>query len=428
MSTVAVERGEVHDVVGVGFGPSNLALAIAFAERPAADRPRAVFLERQPSFGWHRGMMLPDATMQVSFLKDLVTLRNPVSRYSFLSYLHDRGRLVDFVNQGSRFPSRAEFHDYLGWAQAGVQANVDYGTELVDVRPVMRGGIVRWWDAVARHVSGDEVVYRARNVVLAAGITPNMPHGTVRSDRIWHSADFLHRLGELTDRPATRFAVIGAGQSAAEITGYLHQRFAEAEVYAIMSRYGYSRADDSAFANRVFDPHTVDEFFHAPPEVARKFYSYHGNTNYSVVDDDLIAELYRRHYQEKVHGRQRLHFVNLAEVTSVDPADDQVTLKVQSLATNVVRELHVDVVVHATGYRPMDPVRLLNTAAGYCQADENGQLRVRRDYRVVTKPDVHAGIYLQGGTEYTHGLSASLLSNVAVRAGEIAASVSTRRP
>ncbi|MBQ3659658.1 MAG: PDZ domain-containing protein, partial [Bacteroidales bacterium] len=39
--------------------------------------------------------------MQVSYLKDLATLRNPRSGFSFVSYLHDRGRLVDFINYGS---------------------------------------------------------------------------------------------------------------------------------------------------------------------------------------------------------------------------------------------------------------------------------------------------------------------------------------
>ncbi|MGH3486991.1 MAG: L-lysine 6-monooxygenase, partial [Actinopolymorphaceae bacterium] len=49
--------------------------------------------------------------------------------------------------------------------------------------------------------------------------------------------------------------------------------------------------------------------------------------------------------------------------------------------------------------------------------------RVGRDYRVVTAPEVRGGIYLQGGTEHTHGITSSLLSNTAVRAGEILASV-----
>src|SRR5581483_10624347 len=92
------------DVFGVGFGPSNLALAIALAEHNARRPDRALtarFAERQERFGWHRGMLIEDATMQVSFLKDLVTPRNPVSPFSFLTYLHARGRLIDFINYGS---------------------------------------------------------------------------------------------------------------------------------------------------------------------------------------------------------------------------------------------------------------------------------------------------------------------------------------
>jgi len=89
----------IHDVVGVGFGPSNLALAIALAEGAGdAGGVSARFVERQPRFGWHRGMLLEDATMQISYLKDLVTLRDPRSRFSFLSYLHAHDRLPDFIN------------------------------------------------------------------------------------------------------------------------------------------------------------------------------------------------------------------------------------------------------------------------------------------------------------------------------------------
>ncbi len=88
--------------------------------------------------------------------------------------------------------------------------------------------------------------------------------------------------------------MVGAGQSAAETTALLHSRFPDAEVCAVFSRYGYSPADDSPFANRVFDPAVVDEFYGAPPEVRKQILDYHANTNYSVVDLDLIEELYRR--------------------------------------------------------------------------------------------------------------------------------------
>lgn len=140
---------EVLDVVGVGFGPSNVGVAIAVLEHnasvPAGRRLTARFVERQESFGWHRGMLLEDATMQVSYLKDLVTLRNPSSSFTFLSYLHDRDRLADFINYGSSFPTRREFHDYLEWAagraeqlgrSAGGNVGVDYGREVVEVLPI----------------------------------------------------------------------------------------------------------------------------------------------------------------------------------------------------------------------------------------------------------------------------------------------------
>src|SRR5689334_24998717 len=126
------------DVVGIGFGPSNLAMAIAVAEHNDAlgpdSRVRARFLERQAAFGWHRGMLIDDATMQVSFLKDLVTLRNPTSEFSFLAYLHSQGRLIDFINHKSLFPLRVEFHDYLEWAAARFSELVRYGHEVAEIR------------------------------------------------------------------------------------------------------------------------------------------------------------------------------------------------------------------------------------------------------------------------------------------------------
>ncbi|MBM4575483.1 SidA/IucD/PvdA family monooxygenase, partial [Rhodococcus hoagii] len=108
---------ETLDLIGIGFGPSNLALAIAIEEHNAdcapADRVRARFFEKQQAFGWHQGMVLDGATMQIAFPKDLVTFRNPRSGYTFFSYLHERGRLVDFVNHQTFFPTRVEFQDYL---------------------------------------------------------------------------------------------------------------------------------------------------------------------------------------------------------------------------------------------------------------------------------------------------------------------------
>ncbi|MGI5132087.1 lysine N(6)-hydroxylase/L-ornithine N(5)-oxygenase family protein [Pseudonocardia sp. CA-107938] len=413
--------GPVHDLVGIGFGPSNLGLAIALEEQAAPLSVR--FVERQEAFGWHRGMLLEDATMQISFLKDLVTLRDPTSSFSFLSYLKDRGRLVDFINYGSAFPTRLEFHDYLEWSAARFADRVDYATSVERVAAVPDDPSV-----VDVHTSAGTVL-RTRNVVLATGLQPHLPDGVRTGERVWHSRDLLTRIGSVTD--PRRVIVVGAGQSAAETVDHLHRTFPDAEVCAVFSRYGYSPADDSSFANRVFDPDAVDDFFDAPADVKDLILGYHANTNYSVVDPELIESLYRRHYHEKVSGHERLRFLNVSRVADAVPVGDAtgepvVDLVIESLLDGRREVVTADLVVYATGYRPSDPRQLLGGLVDSCVRDEAGRLDIGRDYRVRTAAELTAGIYLQGPTERTHGLSSTLLSNVAVRAGEIAASIVAR--
>ncbi|MGH3669873.1 MAG: lysine N(6)-hydroxylase/L-ornithine N(5)-oxygenase family protein [Pseudonocardiaceae bacterium] len=419
-----------YDVVGVGFGPSNLALAIAIDEFnqsvSARQRLLARFVERQPRFGWHRGMLLEDAMMQVSFLKDLVTLRNPASSFSFLSYLHSRGRLVDFINYASTFPTRIEFHDYLEWAAARFVAQVAYHSEAIGITPVRppgAGEAAACVDVVSNRSGGDVFRLRARNIVLATGLQPNIPDEVVLSDRVWHNRDLLTRVAALGAARPQRLVVVGAGQSAAETVDYLHRRFPSATVCAVFARYGYSPADDSSFANRVFDPAAVDDFYTAPESVKGLILGYHANTNYSVVDSELIEQLYHKHYQEKVTGAERLQFFNVSRITRLDDRADCVELVVESMVDGERELLVADAVVYATGYRPSDPSELLGDLVTVCERDGQGRFVIGRDYRIATGSQVHAGIYVQGATEHTHGISSTLLSNVAVRAGEIVAAV-----
>ncbi|REF00052.1 lysine N(6)-hydroxylase/L-ornithine N(5)-oxygenase family protein [Thermomonospora umbrina] len=417
----------VHDLVGIGFGPSNLALAIALREHAAGgEGPDAVFFERQAAFGWHRGMLIDGATMQVSFLKDLATMRNPASEFSFLHYLKARGRLVDFINHKTMFPSRAEFHDYLEWAAASFSDQVEYGSEVVAVRPVPGDGPVDAVEVVVRHggCSDELVTRRTRNLVIASGLEPVLPKGVVSTDRVWHSSELLHRTPGLRD--PRRLLVVGAGQSAAETTDHLHRTFPTAEICSIFTKYGYTPADDSSFANRIFDPAAVDHFYAAPEDVKRMLLDYHHSTNYSVVDLDLIDELYRRSYQEQVTGERRLRFLNASRLVESRADRDGVRATVEFLPTGERTTLEADAVVYATGYRTGDPAALLGEVAEHCLRRPEGGLRVERDYRIATTDDVRCGIYLQGATEDSHGITSTLLSNTAVRVGEIVASIAAR--
>ncbi|SCL25267.1 lysine N(6)-hydroxylase/L-ornithine N(5)-oxygenase family protein [Micromonospora inyonensis] len=427
------EAEDVADVVGVGFGPANLALAVAIhehnARHPDAVAVRAAFVERQSQFGWHPGMLLEGATMQVSFLKDLVTMRDPGSRFTFLRYLHEHGRLPDFINQKSFFPTRIEFHDYLRWCAAAVDDMVTYGETAVAIRPAASGtGPVDHLDVVMSCADGGQRVLRARNVVVSTGLRPRLPSGVTAGARVWHNRDLLFRVRDLDVRRHRRFTVVGAGQSAAETAEYLHRTFPDAEVCAVFTRYGYSPADDSPFANRIFDPAAVDDFYTAPEDVKQALLGYHGNTNYSVVDSDLIEQLYRIVYQEKVAGVQRLRILNTTALESADESDAGVRCVLRSLTTGERYPLDSDAVVLATGYHPGDPRELLGALADECTTDTLGRLRIGRDHRVLTSRWIRAGLYLQGaGTEHSHGLTASLLSTLAVRSGEICDSLVQRR-
>lgn len=52
-----------------------------------------------------------------------------------------------------------------------------------------------------------------------------------------------------------------------------------------------------------------------------------------------------------------------------------------------------------------------------------GDFEVMRDYRIKSSSDFKPTIFIQGGSEQTHGLSDTLLSVTAVRAGEIVESL-----
>jgi L-ornithine N5-oxygenase len=406
-----------HDLVGIGFGPANLSLAIAVHEhnRTAGVPLSAVFLEKKPSFGWHTGMLLDNARMQISFLKDLVTLRSPTSDFSFVSFLAEQDRLIDFINHQSLFPSRAEFHRYLEWAANRVADAVRYGSTVSDVRPRYEGADV----TAVEVVTAEGHRYRARNVVVATGLRPVLPPSVTESDRIWHNARLLARLHEEPGRSATRFMVVGAGQSAAETVAHLHSQVPGATIYAVFSRFGYTPADDTPFANGIFDPESVAAFYDSSPEVKEMLTGYHRNTNYSVVDRELIHELYRRAYEEKVSGERRLRMLNASRIASVEQTGHEVRVQLTHLPSGTVTPVAVDALVYATGYGPAEPVGVLGSAADLCKRDSEDRLRMAADYRVLTAANVRCGIYVQGATEHSHGLASTLLSNTAVRAGGI---------
>lgn len=107
---------EVIDLAGIGIGPANLSLA-ALAQ-PYPKKITAKFFERSGEFQWHSGMMVPEAMLQVHYLKDLVSLVDPSNPFSFLAYLAKKKQLLSFINANFDQVLRREFNQYYRWASS----------------------------------------------------------------------------------------------------------------------------------------------------------------------------------------------------------------------------------------------------------------------------------------------------------------------
>ncbi len=114
-----------------------------------------------------------------------------------------------------------------------------YGSDRARTRLAMSfAGQVQSMRLLARSevYSADPVVYRTRNLVFWMGLEPRLPDGMTVSGRIWHNHNLLADVDRIAESSPTRFVVVGAGQSAAETTAFLHRRFPAAEVCSVFSR------------------------------------------------------------------------------------------------------------------------------------------------------------------------------------------------
>lgn len=256
------DPNEVHDLVCVGFGPASLAVAVALHDAIAAKtqlfedqgrQPKVLFLEKQDRFSWHAGMLLPGAKMQISFIKDMATLRDPRSHFTFLNYLHRAGRLVEFTNLSTFLPSRVEYEDYLRWCASHFDDVVQYQREVVSVSPDRKAADsakpVQTFTVTSRDVNTGQVsTVQARHVLIAVGGQPLIPYSLPASHpRVIHSSRYAHLVPQILKSSTApyRVAVVGAGQSAAEIFNNVQQLYPNSRTSLIMRSEFIKPSDDS---------------------------------------------------------------------------------------------------------------------------------------------------------------------------------------
>ena len=418
-----------HDLIGIGFGPSNLALAIALQERAEQGGKAfdALFLERQPDYNWHGNTLVAQSELQISFLKDLVTLRNPSSRFSFVNYLKAHGRLVDFINLGTFYPCRMEYNDYLRWVAVQFAGQSRYGEQVLRVEPVVEAdGRVQRLNVISQNQQGREVSRQTRSVIVSTGGTPKIPPafaGFKDDPRVFHHARYLSAMAtQACNRgESMRIAVVGAGQSAAEAFIDLSDNYPNVQVDMILRAAVLKPADDSPFVNEIFGPDYTDLVFNQPETERERLIREYHNTNYSVVDLDLIERIYAILYRQKVSGIERHAFLCRRMIESASDVDGRVQLQLRDLATGSTEARRYDAVILATGYERRSHRELLAPLKDYLD-----DFRVDRDYQLLARPELETPVFIQGFSQHSHGLSDTLLSVLPARSGEIAAALEQR--
>jgi L-ornithine N5-oxygenase len=411
----------LYDVLGVGFGPANVALAIALEE--GMPGTAALFLEAQRDPVWQRGMLLDGSNIQNHPCRDLVSLRNPRSRYTFINYLFEEGRLLEHLNLPVEFPLRKEYAQYISWTTGHMAYMAEFGAPVRDIR------LTRHQHAMIYTVrTAGSACRHGRSLVLAPGRTPYVPapFDTVSSPRVVHLTQYLNCLETLATA-LTSVAVIGGSQSAVELMLDLAKRFPRARITTYVRSFGLRLKDTSPFSEEGFFPDFTTYYHRASRASKHELDTYLRLTNYSSADDDVLKELYLLLYEERLEGRQRLSVRGNRQVYSVRTTDSGVDLGIAELHTGARERDTVDLVVLATGFRDLGPgphqepyPPLLAGIVDRFRFDADGYLVVGDDYRLAAHDDGTPPLFLNGLCESSHGIGDSgSFSLLSVRAAVI---------
>ena len=399
---------DIYDILGVGIGPFNLGLAALLEPISGV---KALFLEQKPEFIWHSGLLIEGSTIQVSFLADLVTMVNPSSRYSYLNYLQEQSRLYHFyILERFQIPRR-EYNHYCQWV-ANQLESCQFGqrVEAIYWQKTSEGS---YFEVQVRDVSSQEVqTYLARHLVLGVGSVPQVPNcfkEELPSEKIFHSAEFLHK----RDRPRTSksVTVLGSGQSAAEV---FYELLVEQETYGYELHWhtrssSFLPMEYTKLALEHFSPDYIRYFYHLSAEMRSQILQKQ-TFFYKGISHETITKIYDLLYERTIAGKkppiQLLPLLEAKEVTPISTPNGtryQIGYRHQQQGERINHE--TDCIILATGYNHAIPA-CISGLKDLIEWDDSGKYKVNLDYQLRLTKAVPNQIFLQNGELHTHGIGA----------------------
>lgn len=426
----AGRHGQVFDVIGIGFGPANIALAIALQELQFSGT--RLFLERHAGPRWQPEMLLAGSDIQNHPSRDLVTPRNPRSRYTFTNFLFENDRLFEHLNLGLEFPLRSEFAEYVRWVAGFFAHEVAYNQAVTSIQTDSASQLY-----CVTTQAGDR--FYARSLVLAPGRTPVIPKAFAgcAEERVFHLTQYLGRLEQLSRQgELKRVAVVGGSQSAIEIILHLRHTWPQLEIINVQRGYGFRLKDTSPFSEHVYFPAFVDQYYYSSADAKRHINRHLHYTNYSAADADVIGELYVGMYEDRLKGKERVTIKGLHEIQSCTPDTHGYTLNVLDTRDQTCEALdNLDAIVLATGFRNLGTGEqderfpaVLKDLAECLACDADGVIRIGRDYSLSAREGCSLpALYLNGLCESSHGYGdAGSFSLLSLRARDIFTSLNAR--
>ncbi|WP_226013114.1 lysine N(6)-hydroxylase/L-ornithine N(5)-oxygenase family protein [Halomicrobium salinisoli] len=388
----------VRDVVGVGLGPFNLGLA-AMLDGVAEDVD-AAFLERDPEFHWHEGMLLEGATLEVPFLADLVTLADPTNPHSYLNYLRETGRIYEFYFYETFQVPRREYDDYLRWVAERLDS-CRFSREVTAVR----------WDderehyvVAARHPeTGERFEYRGEHLALGVGSRPRIPESLrgLPEDDVFHTAKYRYNRDRVLE--ANSVTVVGSGQSAAEVFQDLLERRPDHgyRLDWLTRSDGFFPMEYSKLGLQHFTPE-YEQYVYDLPQAVKDDLIPDQDLLYKGVDPETSAEIYDLLYRRSIGDRDPdVGLFAMTDVREIESVGDAYALDCHQWQEEASFVHESEVVVLGTGYeRPipdfLDPIE---DAVGW---DERGRYEVTEDHRLAV--DLPGDVFLQNAEVHTHGV------------------------
>jgi lysine N6-hydroxylase len=400
----------IFDLLGIGLGPFNLGLAALAKDIP---KLTSCFIDEQPGFNWHPGLLLPGARLQVPFYADLVTLVQPTSRFSWFSFLQAKQRLFRFGIQDNPFPLRREYNEYGQWV-AGKLRNLHWGKRCVSV------SYNDYLQVYGVHVldikTGIQETFHAKHLVIGIGSTPYWPACVENNNlpNVFHAADYLFNKPILTT--AKHITVIGSGQSAAEIFQDVLNAPIPLSWITRSPRFFPMEATPAAF--EMSSPDYREHFYTLPPAM-KEFILAGQDALYKGINAGLLTSIYQQLYERSlVDPADDVKLMPNCELVAVDQHSNEITpyqsdtgtpykltCQFRHLETTRTFDHPTDALILATGYKEQPPnfLQQIKERINYLPT---GKLDIAPNYAITNDQT----IFVQNADLHSHGFASADLS------------------